>query len=169
MRIIITLILALTAYFGATYWVELKNPEIAKLTSDPLKQVATTTESSAAEKFIGSFAIDTKISTEWLNGEASLNHESRAYFAKRHQVNNSFHFDGSTFYFGDNPELAAEVEILKEADDSIELRILDATLEHDGSLNFYLQTNGNGQFWYSNYSHMQGGKRQLYRACYTKL
>ena len=168
MRIITTLILAVAAYFGATYWVELQNPEVAKMTSDPLKKVAKESDSKQLSQFVGTFKINTKLSSDWLNNQTHLSHSSRAHFAKNHQEKTTFTYDGSKFYFGENPELAGDVEVISENDNTLELRLLDTTVEHEGSLNFYLQSADNGQVWYSNYSHMQAGKRQLYRACYSR-
>lgn len=168
MRILIILVLAIAVYFGATYWVELQNPEVSKMTSDPLKKVAKKSKQEVASSFIGSFKIDPQASSEWLNSQSHLNPTSRSHFSKSHQHKVTFTYNGKEFYFGNDPELATNVEVVNETQDSLELKLLDSSIEHVGSLNFFLQTNGNGKVWYSNYSHMQSGKRQLYRACYTR-
>ncbi|WP_018970704.1 hypothetical protein [Rubritalea marina] len=167
MRIIIITVLAVAIYFGGTFWVEMQNPEVATMTSDPLKKVAKESDPSIGNEFIGHFKLDSKSTGDWLNSQKQLSLDSRAHFVKKHQKDIYFHYDGETFYFGDNPEIAASVEIVNQTEDTLELKILDATVDHEGSLNFYLQTKGDGKIWYSNYSHMQGGKRQLYRACYV--
>ncbi|MFT5882938.1 MAG: hypothetical protein ACI9FG_001447 [Crocinitomicaceae bacterium] len=166
-RVYIILPLALLSYFGITFLVEHLNPAVKVMSATP--QIAGTKihSNGLPDQIIGKFQIDRVASQAWLDSQENLDDESEGYFLRLHSNQTHFTFDGQSIRFADQIS-AIPVEIINNDGKDVELHMVDPGLEHKGSHKFFLQAESDGGVWYSNYSHLEDGKKMLYRARYTK-
>jgi hypothetical protein len=167
-RVYIILPLIALSYFGITFLVEKMNPDVKEMSATPKITGTKLHSNGLPDQIIGTFKIDRAPSEAWLSNQDNLDADSRIYFSSLHTSQTQFTFDGQTIWFID--QIAdIPVEIISNDGKTVKLKMLDPGSEHKGSHTFFLQAEANGTVWYSNYSHLEDGKKMLYRARYTKV
>ena len=161
-RIATLLLVALLSYFGLTFLIEFKKPEVKDLTSEEPSTLAMAP--SPPEVVLGHFNIDQAGSQKWLGTQKHLNIHSIDSFTNNHIEQTELGFNGESIWFSD-AELVYPVKI-KEVTD---LYVSFIIHQPDGSqFTAYLQWDSKGALWYSHYNLLQDGKKQLYRARYVR-
>ncbi|MFC4991253.1 hypothetical protein [Rubritalea tangerina] len=167
LRNIITVVLCIASYFGAIFLLESRHPEVKQLSSRTEVIGTKLHASGLPDQLLGTFNIQHELSRKWLNSQQDLDDETKGYFASLQASQSQFTFDGQSIWFVDHIA-NIPVKVLKQENYMLELEMLESSAEHKGSLTFFLQWDDQGNVWYSNYSHLQGGEKKIYRACYRK-
>ena len=167
LRVYIIIPLVVLSYFGITFLVEKMNPEVKGLSTKATITALKLDSNGLPEEIIGAFQIDLLASKAWLKSQENLDTDSKIYFSSLHANQSQFSFDGNSIWFNDQAS-DISVEVITNDGKNVELKMLEPSSDHKGSHTFFLQTQGDGGVWYSNYSHLEAGKKMLYRARYTK-
>ena len=166
-RVYIIIPLVVLSYFGITFLVEKMNPEVKELSSRATITSPKRDSNGLSEEITGAFKIDLVASEAWLDSQENLDDDSKIYFSSLHANQTQFSFDGKSIWFNDQAS-DISVEVITNDGKNVELKMLEPSSDHKGSHTFFLQAQGDGGVWYSNYSHLEAGKKMLYRARYTK-
>lgn len=164
-RIVTLLLVALLSYFGLTFLIEFKKPEVKALTAEvPTSFLATP---SLPEVVLGHFRIDQAGSQKWLNTQKQLNTKSLETVANSHLEQTELGFNGKSIWFSNQTQVYPVV-IDEVTDQYVRFTTHPPELGKDAQFTAYLQWDKKGALWYSHYNYTQGGKKLLYRARYVR-
>lgn len=164
-RITILIIVSVALYFSLITLIEQQAPEVKDLSSVvPAKKED---PNPLPERILGRFVIDKKGSQKWIETQKHLNLSSVENFITLHQKQDQLAFNGKNIWFS-NLEMVSPVKILAITDQHVRFSVYPNAPENNSHYTAFLQWDSSGGIWYSDYNHLQDGKKQLYRARYVR-